>query len=176
MSGVQKTSAFALTDEERETLQEAIRTAWDAKSVKRAQALLAFVDGEERAEIARRAGVTVTTIYQWTYDFSARRSEPIEKRLKDRRRSSRPSVTRNAVGKRLATLMEQSPHDSGYRHTTWTTPLLKAHLVRSAGIRASDATIRRALHGMGYRWKRPRFVLSRRPTTWRQSKEGSSAV
>jgi hypothetical protein len=53
-------------------------------------------------------------------------------------------------------------------------PLLRHHL-RRQGAEASATTIRRALRRLGYRWKRPRFVLSRRDPHWRQAKGGSSA-
>ena len=67
--------------------------------------------------------------------------------------------------------MPTAPTDHGYRHPAWTTPLLLAHLTR-AGVEASDVTVRRALHRLGYRWKRPRFVLARRAEHWRQAKGG----
>jgi transposase len=69
--------------------------------------------------------------------------------------------------------VEHRPADFGYRHTSWTTELLIEQLGRE-GITASDSTVRRALHEAGYRWKRPRFVLSRRSPTWRQAKGGSA--
>jgi transposase len=72
----------------------------------------------------------------------------------------------------LAELMPSAPAAHGYRHPAWTTPLLLAHL-RREGVEASDTTVRRALHRLGYRWKRPRFVLSRRAAHWRRAKGGS---
>ena len=47
-------------------------------------------------------------------------------------------------------------------------------LLRRQGVAAADTTVRRALHRLGYRWKRPRFVLSRRAEHWRQAKGGSA--
>ena len=72
----------------------------------------------------------------------------------------------------LAKLMPTAPTDHGYRHPAWTAPLLLAPL-RRQGVAASDTTVRRALHALGYRWRRPRFVLSRRAEHWRQAKGGS---
>ncbi len=109
------------------------------------------------------------------YEWAARWQDadrPRGERLRDADRSGRPPDTRGAVGEALAKLMPTAPTDHGYRHPAWTTPLLLAHL-RRQGVEASDATVRRALHGLGYRWKRPRFVLSRRHPNWRQAKGGS---
>jgi hypothetical protein len=36
--------------------------------------------------------------------------------------------------------------------------------------------VRRALHKAGYRWKRPRFVMSRPSPTWRHAKENPAGV
>jgi transposase len=97
---------------------------------------------------------------------------PRADRLRDADRSGRPPATRDAVGTVLADLTPTDPRDHGDRHPAWTTPLLLAHLGR-LGVAASDSTVRRALHELGDRWKRPRFVLSRRAEPWRQSTGGS---
>lgn len=55
-------------------------------------------------------------------------------------------------------------------------PVLMAHLTREHQIEASEATVRRARYDLGYRWKRPRFVLSRCDPSWRQAKGGSSGA
>jgi hypothetical protein len=51
--------------------------------------------------------------------------------------------------------MTTAPTDHGYRHPAWTTPLLLAHL-RREGVAASDTTVRRALHQLGYQTRVPR--------------------
>jgi hypothetical protein len=45
-----------------------------------------------------------------------------------------------------------------------------------AGRHDSGTTMRRALCGLGYRWKWPRFVLSRRSPTWLQEKGGLRTI
>ena len=52
-------------------------------------------------------------------------------------------------------------------------PASSSRSVPAAGLSAPHTTVRRALHALGYRWKRPRFVLSRRAEHWRQAKVGS---
>jgi transposase len=121
--------------------------------------------------VAQRYRVSRSTIYEWAArwgDTDRLRGE----RLRDAARSGRPPETRDAVEQALAGLMPTAPTEHGYRHPAWTTPLLLAHL-RRQGVEASDTTVRRALHALGYRWKRPRFVLSRRDPHWRQAKGGS---
>ena len=167
-------SVLRLSDTEQDSLRGVVRKPSDAKSLKRAQALLALASGEKRNEIATRAGVTRTTIYQWAQDFRERKDEPMADRLRDRPRSGRPPEASQSAKEHVSALMERSPGDFGYRHTAWTVPLLLAHLRRVEQVEVSDTTLRRVLHDLGYRWKRPRYVLSRRPKTWRQSKGGFS--
>jgi transposase len=133
-------------------------------------ALLDLDNGEPPARVARRYQVGRSTVYAWAARWGDT-DRPRDARLRDAERSGRPPDTRDAAGKALAEVLPTPPTDHGYRHPAWTTPLLLAHL-RRQGAEASDTTVRRALHALGYRWKRPRFVLSRRAEHWRQAKGG----
>jgi transposase len=164
--------ALRLTARDRETLSEKARSSPDARETRRALALLDLDAGEPATRVARRYRVSRSTVYEWAARWGDT-DRPRDERLRDADRSGRPPDTRDAVAEALAGLMTTAPTAHGYRHPAWTTPLLLAHLTRE-GVEASDATVRRALHRLGYRWKRPRFVLSRRAEHRRQSKGGSS--
>jgi transposase len=69
-------------------------------------------------------------------------------------------------------LLAADPQTRGHRATGWTVPLLRTELA-AAGIMAGERTIRRALHRLGWRWKRPKFVLGR-PDPAYAEKKGSS--
>jgi transposase len=165
--------ALGLTARDRETLSEKARSSPDARETRRALALLDLDAGESPARVAGRYRVSRSTVYEWAARWG-NTDRPRGERLRDADRSGRPPDTRDAVEEALADLMPTAPTDHGYRHPAWTTPLLLAHLKRQ-GVEASDTTVRRALHALGYRWKRPRFVLSRRAEHWRQAKGGSGA-
>lgn len=163
--------ALRLTARDRETLAAIARSNADARETRRALALLDLDAGDPATRVARRYQVGRTTVYEWVARWQ-NADRPRGERLRDATRSGRPPTTRDATEEALAELLPTAPTDHGYRHPAWTTPLLLAHLTRR-GVAASDTTIRRALHRLGYRWKRPRFVLSRRAEHWRQSKGGS---
>jgi transposase len=164
--------ALRLTARDRETLGHAARHTPDAREARRALALLDLDAGESPTRVAERYRVSRSTVYEWAARWRDA-DRPRADRLRDAGRSGRPPATRDAVEAALAALMPSAPTDHGYRHPAWTTPLLLAHL-RREGVEASDTTVRRALHRLGYRWKRPRFVPSRRADRWRQAKGGSS--
>ena len=163
--------ALRLTARDRETLSEKARHSTDVRETRRALALLDLDAGETPTRVAERYRVSRSTVYEWAARWGDTDRPPAE-RLRDADRSGRPPDTRDGVREVLAALMPSAPTDHGYRHPAWTTPLLLAHLGRQ-GVEASDTTVRRALHALGYRWKRPRFVLSRRAEYWRQAKGGS---
>jgi hypothetical protein len=60
---------------------------------------------------------------------------------------------------RLSELLTSEPQTAGYAATGWAV-LLHTELAKG-GWRASQPTIRRALHWLGCVWKRSRFVLGR---------------
>jgi transposase len=94
----------------------------------------------------------------------------------DRPRAGRPRRLAEQVERVLVTVLETAPPSQGYRAAPWTTPLLCQYLREHQGLAVSAVTVRRCLHRLGYRWKRPRYVLARRSRYWRQAKGGSSAA
>jgi transposase len=163
--------ALRLTARDRGTLSETARRSTDVRETRRALALLDLDAGEPPTRVAQRYRVSRSTVYEWAARWGDT-GRPRGERLRDAARPGRPPEARDGVRAVLAELMPTAPTTHGYRHPAWATPLLLAHL-RREGVEASDTTVRRALHALGYRWKRPRFVLSRRAEHWRQAKGGS---
>ena len=161
---------ITLEPAEREHLRGLARHSEDRRVIHRALALLDLDAGQPPAAVAARFGVGRSTVYNWAGRYNKERATAPS--LRDRPRAGRPPATRRAAAQLAEAALKTDPRTAGYRHTNWTVPLLLAHLKRTAGRRASGTTMRRALHGLGYRWKRPRFVLSRRSPTWRQAKGG----
>ncbi len=157
-------------------LQAEAKRARDARVARRLLALMWLAEGMSAREVAQRLGVGRWTVYRWVRWWQERQPEPLGARMRDRKRSGRPACLREAVAQRLPALLVQDPRTLGYRHTTWTVPLRARHLAAREGIHASEMTVRRVLHALGYRWKRPRFVRSRQAPHWRQAKGGCNAI
>lgn len=167
-------SLVELSAVERRSLREIAKHAHDVRQVKRAQALLWLDEGESVETVARRQNMSCQTVYNWIDAFQKRCDESIAERLRDRPRPGRPPDKRQAVQAMIQEVIDKDPRQWGYRSPVWTTSLLRCHLDKACGVGASKRTIRRALRGLGYRYKRPRYVLSRRSPTWRQAKGGCS--
>jgi transposase len=164
-----------LTPRERAELERLARTTHDADQLRRVNALLALADGMGASALARTQRVGRSTLYEWVARFDEHRRKGLHAATTTRTAPGRSRELRDRVAGRADELMARSPAEFGYRHTNWTTELLIGQLGRD-GVEASDSTVRRALHEAGYRWKRPRFVLSRRSPTWRQAKGGSGGA
>ena len=154
-----------LSPREQEELLWKIKHSKDAKEFKRAQALLWLCQGESVTSVASRQHVSRQTIYNWIERFKTFGN------LCDLPRSGRPPRKRDAAKEVILEVIDKDPRDLGYLLPVWTTRLLEIHM-KSQGIQVSPRTIRRALRDLGYRYKRPRYVLSRRSAFWRQAKGG----
>jgi transposase len=96
--------------------------------------------------------------------------------LADRPRSGRRRAAPELTRERVRDVLALDPRALGYRATTWTVPLLASHLEAHAGCVVSPRTLRRRLHELGYRWKRPRYAYSGRALHLGQKKGLSSAA
>lgn len=162
---------FTRDPSERGRLEEAARGTRDKRAWLRMRALLFWDEGRSAAEVARTLGISRDNLYRWRERYLERR-EPED--LLDRPKSGRRPSLGEAERKELDALLQSEPAELGYRSHGWTVPLLLTHLRTRMNIEVSETTLRRTLRSLGYRWKRPRYVLARRDPE-REEKKGSPA-
>lgn len=160
----------------RETLERIAQSAANGRMVRRAQALLWLHAGERVGAVAQRLGLSRRGIYKIVSQYQVRAGEPVVDRIADRPHTGRPATTREAVAPIVARLLKTEPRRYGYRALTWSTPMLRHQVEQRLQMSVSDRTVRRALHQLRQRYKRPRYVLARRSPTWRQAKGGSKTA
>lgn len=83
--------------------------------------------------------------------------------LQDRPRAGRPRKADAAARACIRQAVDGSPTCAGYASGYWTLVTLCAHLAARLGLGLSQATLRRILHALGYRWRRPRHCLPADP-------------
>jgi transposase len=160
----------------RHTLKRIAHSAANARMVRRAQALLWLDAGERVDVVAKRLGLSRRGIYQIVTQYQARANEPVAQRVVDRPHPGRRATKREQVAQIVARLLRTKPSRYGYRALAWSTPMLRHQIEQRLQMSVSDRTVRRALHQLRYRYKRPRYVLARRSSTWRQAKGGSKTA
>lgn len=157
---------LTLSEDERAALQAAQARSPKVRHWRRYQAVLLRADGVPVAAVARDLGCTPTSVSNWTaawrtaglagvaegwHPGAARRLDPAAEATLD------------------ALLREGDPQAHGYAATGWTVPLLRSELEKR-GWPAAERTIRRTLHRLGWRWKRPKYVLGRPDPAYAEKK------
>lgn len=154
-------SRSSLTSAQRRRLRRQLHHTHDARLYRRTLAILEVSRGQPVAQVAQSLGVTQRSIYYWIERY---RETSVPTALVDIERSGRPSLWTEDLMVLLRTLLvDHTPDQLGYSAVEWTATLLQEHLEHCAGQRLSETTIRRGLHGLGYVWKRSRYVLAPDP-------------
>ena len=160
-----------LTPAERRQLEAALHHTRHVGTWCRLRALLLLSEGVRVMDVAAALGVRRQAIHKWRTLYEASHTpEALEVRSPPGREPDQLRFARESVPR----LLEKAPEALGYRATAWTVPLLERHLREVEGHAVSGSTLRRALHELGYRWKRPRFVLARRDPEREGKKAGAS--
>lgn len=159
-------SVLVMTAEQRAELETAQRQSRNVRHWKRYQAVLLRAEGTPVAVVARTLGCSRVSVSHWTTAWQ-------EAGVAGVREGVHPGAVRRldtAGEQRLAELVPSDPQAVGYAATGWTVALLQTELAKR-GWHASQKTLRRTLHRLGWVWKRPRFVLGR-PDPDYQAKKG----
>jgi transposase len=164
-------SHLKLTGWQRRRLQNRLLQAHDAHLYRRILAVLEFDGGRSAADIARLLRVSRQSVYHWV-DAYTRSHDPDV--LADLQRQGRPRLLERDQERLLQSLLSVPPQELGLPHASWSVPLLLQALEAVDGRQVSFWTMRRALHRLGYAWKRPRYVLEPDPDL--EKKSGASAA
>lgn len=150
-----QTQRLILSQSEQADLQRLQRIVRDVRTHRRISAVLQVGQGDPPELVAEAFDVNRASVYRWIERYSRhRRAED----LLESSRSGRPSPLHALEDQQIKELLAASPEKQGYRSTLWTVALLRGHIQRHFGIAVSDETLRRYLHRLKYRWKRPRYI------------------
>lgn len=148
--------ALDLTPEQRDDLEDAAAHARQTRTWKRYRALLLLGDGLTFRQVAQTLDCAESSLYGWVAHW---RDAGID-RLAEGPHPGRARRLNAAADQHLQALLASDPQASGYAATGWTVPLLRTELATQGWV-VADRTLRRTLKRLGYRWKRPQYVLGR---------------
>ncbi len=157
-----------LSAQEREELAAAQGGEGRVRHWRRYQAIRLVAQGQAPSAVATALGCRVSSVYNWLTAWRARCAG-----LTEARHGGRPHRLEPAAERELEALLARDPQAEGEQATNWTVPLLHTHLARR-GYVLSEHTLRRTLHRLGWRWKRPRYELGR-PDPAYEAKKGASS-
>jgi transposase len=159
---------FESYDQQR--LAQVLHATHDARTYQRVQAVLLVAQGRAVAEVAEIAGVRPWAVYDWIRTY-LHEHDPAS--LEDAPRSGRPRAAPAITRERIEREIRRDPVPLGYNSTGWTVALLADHLRQKYGSCPSHRTLRRRMHEMGLRWKRPRYTYATKDPNRAQKKGGS---
>ena len=164
---------FRISKNEYRTLSRKLEKTSAAKDFRRIQAIILASEGRPIGEIVSIIKVTVQTIHNWLdrYQHEHRPNAMLE-----RKHTGRPPKKVKVIKPIINKLLSKSPKDLGYRFSVWTVGLIKKHIKQEYQITVGDSTIRRCLHKLKYRCKRPRYSLALCSRTWQSEKGGLNAT
>ncbi len=154
-----------LTPEQRTDLEQAAAAARQTRTWKRYQALLLLADGQSIAQVRTALGCGQSTSYHWVDLW---REQGVAG-LAEGPHPGRAPRLNAAAEQHLQALLGRDPQAHGHHATGWTVPLLLGDLA-TAGWVVADRTLRRTLKRLGYRWKRPQYVLGRPDPAYAEKK------
>lgn len=154
------------------TLQKIVQSGSNGREVRRAQALLWLHQNETIRAIGQRLHLSRQAIYDLVQRYRARAHLPVAERVQDQPHPGRPATVRQRTQKVIQELLPLPPSRFGYRAPIWTAPMLRRQVEKRLRRCVSIDTVRRALHLLRHRYKRPRLVLAQRSPYWRQAKGG----
>ncbi len=156
-----------LNPTERAQLAEAASKQKRVRTWRRMRAIELLAEGRKPEAVAEALGCARSSVYAWAKAWR----EMGLLGLQERPRSGRKrSLQRRAELLLEELLQEGNPQSRGYRSSGWTVPMLRSELAKS-GYVVSERTVRRTLKRLGFRWKRPKYVLGR-PDPDHESKKG----
>jgi transposase len=123
----------------------------------RAHLVLLSARGYTVPEIVKIHDTSNTTVYEWLDRFDAQGPEG----LYDRPRAGRPPKVTDEVKETLEEALDDPPADQGYTFSVWTAALLREYIESELGVTVCEDTVRRTLHDLGFRWRRPRWAVER---------------
>jgi transposase len=156
---------IALSARQRADLKAAAAGERRVRVWRRYRAVLLLGDGQPPAAVATTLGCSLSSVYGWAAAW--RRDGLTGVHGQPHGGGVVPLAVR--AGAVVECLLAEDPQTRGHQATGWTVPLLRTELA-TAGYAVSAKTIRRALHQLDYRWKRPKYVLGRPDPAYAEKK------
>ena len=147
---------LSLTASQRTELAAAAAAEPRVRRWKRVRALLLRADGLTVEAVASTLGCSQASVYAWTAAWRQHGVAGLREGDHGGGQVQVDAVAESMLQRLLAT----DPQACGHQATGWTVPLLQGELAQ-VGYAVGARSVRRALARLGYRWKRPQYVLGR---------------
>jgi len=155
----------SFSDQEAADLVRLTSSARQVRQWRRYRAIQLLAEDQSPKQVAAVLGCSLASVYNWATAWQQRGQTG----LKDPQHAGRTHTLDAKALRLLEQWLETDPQTLGEQTTGWTVPLLHPRLTQ-AGYSMSQRTLRRALHRLGWGWKRPKYVLGRPDPAYEEKK------
>jgi len=148
---------LVLTDDDRVALTTALAREKRVRQWRRYRAVLLVAEGKPPEETAQAVGSSRASVYNWVAAWRRGGVAALADALRPVANTRRLDGNGEQV---VNDLLASDPQAHGHHATGWTVPLMHGELT-GRGYAVSERTTRRTLRRLGWRWKRPKYVLGR---------------
>jgi putative transposase len=145
--------SITLVSEERKNLIQKMKRERQPSRRLRMHIVLLCADGRSPTEIGRVLFCSRTTVYVVVARFVREGRAAFNDRT---RRGPKPLIEELANEYIERLVEEESPTSDGWLRSRWSCKLLAVELFQERAALVSRETVRRTLHRLGFRWRRPR--------------------
>jgi transposase len=145
--------SITLASEERKNLIRKMKRERQPSRRLRMHIVLLCAEGRSPTEIGRVLFCSRTTVYVVVARFVRERQAAFNDRT---RRGPKPVIEEPANEYIERLVEEESPTSHGWLRSRWSCKLLAVELFKERAALVSRETVRRTLHRLGFRWRRPR--------------------
>jgi transposase len=147
--------SIALLSKERKELILRMKRERKPSRRLRMHIVLLASDGYCPTQIARVLFCSRTTVYAAAHRFVGEGHSAFDDR---QRRGPQPLLDQPANEQIERLVEEELPTSHGWLRSRWSCKLLTVELFKERAVVVSQETVRRVLHHLGFRWRRPRPV------------------
>src|SRR5215210_3276177 len=147
--------SIAIAPQERKDLIQKMKRERRPSRRLRMHIVLLWAEGRSPTEISRVLFCSRTTVYAVAARFI--REGPAA--FNDRKMRGPKPLLKESANEHIERLLEEEPPtELGWLRSRWSCKLLALELFKERAALVSRETLRRALHRLGFRWRRPRPV------------------
>jgi transposase len=156
---------ISLTEQEATDLAHATSRARQVRQWRRYRAIQWLAEDQSPQQVAAVLGCSLASVYNWAAAWQHQGVTGV----REPKHAGRTRTLDAAALRLLEHWLAADPQTLGEQTTSWTVPLLHTRLTQG-GYPISQRTLRRALHRLGWGWKRPKYVLGRLDPAYAEKK------
>ena len=149
-----------INSEQRKEL-ERFRSLASSKDSEKALMVLLSSEGQKVSQIAKTLKRNPHTVRDWLKRYNKSGIKGLSRKYSP----GRPDKKRTELKEHIRIILAGSPVEHGYQDHVWSVPLIAHDAAVKLNLSVSHATVTRALHSIGYSYKRPtKTVPARAPS------------